>query len=340
MAADHDTQTRGAASVAGRARPAASIPVRRRAAGIAVTLALLLGACGEPPAEQDRANADAPGVRAPAVPDARGAALVAEAEAANNLGRTEEARRLLSDAANLFEAAADRIGLATVELARATIDSYLGQSGPARSAFARALGHYRAAGNAAGEAETLAALGDLEKATFRYAEAREAFAGAVAAFDRAGRPPDVRHILLGLEDAAGPDATPQQARRILEQAHLLYWQIEDGAGLARIAELTAAVDERQGIFGVAYAGYREAASLYAEAGQPRAAARVRLRIAGLETALGFPLSARAGAEQALAMSRETGDDAGAGAALLALARIDRLLGDPATARARYREAEA
>lgn len=308
---------------------------------VAVASALVLAACGEDPPTPETEVGAAPGAEASApAPDVRAAALVEEAEAANNLGRTAEARRLLDQAEDLFDANGDRNGLAAVELGRAEIEGYLGQSDAARAAFALALDHFRAAGNYEGEAISLAALGDLEKATFRYAEARRAYRQARAAYDRAARPPGAEHVLLGLDRVAGADVPEARAWRDLDEAQLLYQQIDDPAGLGLVSEIAAALEERLERFGMAYTRYRDAAVLYTLAERPRDFARAQLRLGELETGQGVPLTARDALAVALETYRSLADDGGAAAALRGLGRLERILGRPAEARAAYREAAA
>lgn len=306
---------------------------------MAVASVLALGACGEDSAAPDanvRTTLDA--ATHVVISDAKALALVEEAEAANDMGRTSAARDMLAQAQDLFAAVGDTNGLGAVELVRANLESYLGQSDAARTAFALALDHYRTAGNLEGEAIALAALGDLEKSTFRYAEARQAFTEAREAYQRAGRPLGAKHVLLGLERVAEPDKPEAQARRDIDEAFLIYQKIGDPAGLGLVSEVTAALEERLEHYSMAYTHYRDAAISYSLAERPRDFARVQLHLGVLETGQGFPLTARDALTLALQGYREISDDSGAALTLAAIGRLERVVGRPAESRASYRDA--
>ena len=130
-----------------------------------------------------------------------------EAARVNNIGQTQDARRLYAEAEAIYARAGDANGLATVYLGMGNLKGYLGQSDPARAAYAKAREYYQEADNPHGEATVLAAMGDLAKTTLRYDEARAAFREARAAFACAGEATESAHHL------ARPGARGCHARR-------------------------------------------------------------------------------------------------------------------------------
>ena len=265
----------------------------------------------------------------------RAADLVAEAERANNVGQTQEARRLYAAAEAIYAQSGDDDGLASVFLGLGNLEGYLGQSDPARTAYSKALQHYRQSDNPLGEAAVLAAMGDLAKTTLQFAEARTAFREARAAFARAGPAAESTHLLFGLERVVSlPNG---EGRGALTEARLLYQQIDDPSGVALVALLAADLEAGVGSYESAMGKYVEAVQLYAAVDDPAGVAGVRLAI-GIETHYGYVRTARSALETAAELFEQLGDRHGQAETDAVLGRFGRVVSRTGEARAAYERA--
>ena len=255
----------------------------------------------------------------------RAEALVAEAREHYNGGRTDEARRVYGEAEALFDGLGDVGGLASVAFGIGVLEGALGQSDAARAALARARDLYGEASDPQAEADVLMAIGDLEKTTLQFDAARVAYAEGRAAFagsEGAGG----SHVLLGLEELAAMPEGEEAARRALDEAKLLYEQIEDLDGVGLVGLVTAELERGVGNAPRAYSEYVDAITLLGFGEDSQHLAEANLGLANLELSRGYAGSARLAFAAAQANYRVIGDVVGAAEAMVGLGHLERLLG--------------
>ena len=313
-------------------------------AGALVVLgAVLIRGAGEaPPVVTD--VGPAPEVR-PAGEAASGedpdATVLAEAEQFLNRGDTVAAAELYRDVRSRAARRGDVPGEAAAVFGLGRLEHLTGQGDAARARYAEALSLYRETGDAAWQARVLAAMGDLEKDTFQWAPAAEYYRAARAAWEAAPPPKEDPHIVLNLADAPRMPFGEAAARALLEEAELLYGNLDDALGLADVNAFAADLERNLGNVDAARAEYGEARALYERAGAPARQAAVTLEIARIDLSGGANLLAAAGAEAATALFAQAGDSsAGAARARALLGGVERLQGRMSVAREHYAAAAA
>ena len=252
--------------------------------------------------------------------------LLAEAQEHNNLGRTAQAREAFADAEDRFREADDLDGVGAVAMGLGNLEASLGQSDAARDAYARARDFFRRSGNELSEALVLAALGDLEKTTLQFGAARTAYAEARQVFADIRGGDGGGHILLELDALAAMPDGEEAARRALDEAHLLYQQIEDPKGLGLVARVTADLERALGNVGQAYIQYRDAIVLMELADDREQLADAWLRLGNMELSQGFHNTAGDALRRSLALYQSMGAYDGIAKGQMSLGHLQRLLG--------------
>lgn len=225
--------------------------------------------------------------RAAAVPETPAAALV-QAQAAQDRGRWEDARRLY---------AAARLG-------------------------------FQVAGDRHAEAAAWAGLGDAERALGRLPEARTAYATARTLYEATGGEAPSPHPLFGLEQllSAGlPEFT--KAREQLDAARSIFVAVQDPAAAAGVSMLRGKFEERAGEYTAARAAYGEAFAGYEAASDEAGTGNATFQLGRIAVFSGYPDDALRWLKRAHQAFIAIDDPEGAAVSLLLLGRTERLIGD-------------
>ena len=191
--------------------------------------------------------------------------LMQDALQALNLGDTERSRAIYEKAQSAYRKKDDVLGLGHVSLGLAQLEHFTGQSDEARNNYAEAIENYRRAENNEWIAKALAAWGDLEKDTFNWDPASDLYRQARNQWELVPEPRVSDHVMLRLSSAVSLPL--EEAREILDQANLIYQNLNDKAGIADVKVLNGAIQIELGNLSAAQAYYNDARFLYLDVGQ-------------------------------------------------------------------------
>lgn len=311
--------------------------------GATAVAAAVVGLFPEETAPPMASIAPAPAER-PAVPEPAAAgsetALLLEAELLLNRGDTPAAAALYQEARASAERRGDVLAEASAVFGLGRLEHLTGQGDAARARYGEALALYRAGESAVQEARVLATMGDLEKDTFQWAPAAAYYREARAVWDGLAEPKKDSHIVLNLTATPTMPDGEAASRKVLEEAELLYGNLDDVLGIADVKALTAELDWVLGNAAPARAGYGEATILYQRAGAPLRQAMSVLAITEIDLAAGANLLAARGAEAAAALFADAEDAAGVALTRRVHGDVERLQGRMEAAREHYAAAAA
>lgn len=216
------------------------------------------------------------------------AAALAEAQAAQDRGRWEDARRLYAEA---------RLG-------------------------------FQVAGDKSAEAAAWAGIGDAERALGRVAEARTAYTTARALYEEVGGDVPTEHPLFGLELLLSADQSEfAKAREQFDAARTMLVAVQDPAGAAWVSLLRGKFEERAGDYPAARAAYGDAVAGYDAAKDEAGAGNSTFQLGRIAVFSGYPDDALRWLRRAHEAFAAVDDTEGAAVSLLLLGRTERLIGD-------------
>ena len=177
-----------------------------------------------------------------------------------NLGDTPAARLTYEKARIAYVESGDKVGEGRVYLGLAQLEHFTGQSDQARKYYSNSVDLFTEIMNYEWLAKTLVAWGDLEKDTFNWNPAIDLYRKARIQWELAAEPKSTKHVMLKLSSV--PKLEINSAISILEQADLIYRNLDDKVGLADIKMFYGKIKLNQGNLNAAHAYYNDARFLY------------------------------------------------------------------------------
>ena len=268
-------------------------------------------------------------------PGAEAQELMATAEQALNRGNDTAAAEMFARAGGIFREQGNTRGEADVFLGLGRLRHVTGQTDEARFNYDQALALFRRTGDLASEAVVLAARGDLEKDTFNWTEAQRSYNEAREVWARAPEPKNYPHVVLAMADSPMMPDGEAAARKVLQQAVLIFEQIGDLEAQGDAIALSGALNWNLGLASNVYADHIAAEALFRSAGVLAKAGESALWQARASIRIGYNASADAALGRAAGVFADLDDSLGTARAEVTRGDLERLQGRMAEALTAY-----
>ncbi len=275
---------------------------------------------------------------APPQPHPDVAALLKQADAAQEARKFDEALPLFDQALARARAAKDKPSEAYALASIGAVHRSIGQPQQALRFHEQALPLLRATGNKAGEARTLNNIGSLYRETGQPQQALSFFEQALPLLRQVGDKRGEARTLGSIGVVYQNTGQPQQALRFYEQALPLSRQVGDKAGEASTLNSMGGVYYVIGQSQQAVKFFEQVLLLNRQTGDKEGEVTTLNNIAAIYRSMGQPQQALRFYEQVLPLRRQGGDKIGESITLTSIGEVYHNIGEPQQALRFYEQA--